>query len=678
MNKPIFRTIALILLLNSSILSFGQHQLIDSMVKELNKESSSTERINLMNVIANHSLYENDSIAGYYINKAIKLSIEENYDIGLSDAYQNLSRLLIQKGYYDSALRVNEINLKLREGTSPKSQLADTYYDIGQIEQLKGNYSKSLEYFLKTLKIRESDNDTLGISNCFNNIAIVHNYLNNSTKAIEYFNKSLQLRIALGDENEIANSYNNLGIMYRAIGQNDKALEYYFKSLETKERLEDTHGMSNSLNNIGITYFYDENYLKALEYYLKSLDLRKKDNDLGNLASSFLNIGEVYIKLSRLDEAENYLNLAKEHSLATGNKDDLMLTYLILSELYKKKQDYKNALYNYEMYSSINDSIYTEHQNETIAEMQTKYEVEKKEQEIALLQKEKEIAVIETKQNELIVNISIVGFVLISFFLIAIFRSYRKDIEKGKLLKQHQKDIESQNKSLIDLNYEKDELMKIVSHDMRSPLNQIDGLVTLINFEANRLSEQQKVSLSKITNTTAHSKELLSKILSSKTLDPSQLSLDLKVIGVNPIIQSLASDYTIIAREKNIDIELEMPAETLNVNIDKNYFEQVIENLISNAIKFSPTDKKVSVRLLKINSSIRVEIEDEGPGVNKNDMNKLFGKYQRLSAQPTGGETSTGLGLSIVKKYVQAMNGKVWCESEEGQGAKFIVEFNKA
>jgi signal transduction histidine kinase len=213
---------------------------------------------------------------------------------------------------------------------------------------------------------------------------------------------------------------------------------------------------------------------------------------------------------------------------------------------------------------------------------------------------------------------------------------------------------------------------------MRSPLNQIDGLVTLINFEANRLSEQQKVSLSKITNTTAHSKELLSKILSSKTLDPSQLSLDLKVIGVNPIIQSLASDYTIIAREKNIDIELEMPAETLNVNIDKNYFEQVIENLISNAIKFSPTDKKVSVRLLKINSSIRVEIEDEGPGVNKNDMNKLFGKYQRLSAQPTGGETSTGLGLSIVKKYVQAMNGKVWCESEEGQGAKFIVEFNKA
>ena len=104
---------------------------------------------------------------------------------------------------------------------------------------------------------------------------------------------------------------------------------------------------------------------------------------------------------------------------------------------------------------------------------------------------------------------------------------------------------------------------------------------------------------------------------------------------------------------------------------------QVFENLISNAIKFSPPHKAVKVILAKDNGKARAEIIDEGPGLTEEDKKKVFGKFQRLSAKPTGGEHSTGLGLSIVKKYVEAMNGKVWCESEHGKGANFIVEFNR-
>jgi signal transduction histidine kinase len=101
---------------------------------------------------------------------------------------------------------------------------------------------------------------------------------------------------------------------------------------------------------------------------------------------------------------------------------------------------------------------------------------------------------------------------------------------------------------------------------------------------------------------------------------------------------------------------------------------QVLDNLISNAVKYSPLGKRILVRVVNTDRAVRIEIQDEGPGLSEDDKSKLFGKFARLSARPTGGEYSTGLGLSIVKKMVEAMNGKVWCESELGKGATFIVE----
>jgi signal transduction histidine kinase len=101
---------------------------------------------------------------------------------------------------------------------------------------------------------------------------------------------------------------------------------------------------------------------------------------------------------------------------------------------------------------------------------------------------------------------------------------------------------------------------------------------------------------------------------------------------------------------------------------------QVLENLLSNAVKYLPSGKSIDAVLRQQHNTIRIEIREEGEGISADDMTKLFGKFARLTARPTGGEHSTGLGLSIVKKMVEAMNGRVWCESEVGRGATFIVE----
>jgi Signal transduction histidine kinase len=112
------------------------------------------------------------------------------------------------------------------------------------------------------------------------------------------------------------------------------------------------------------------------------------------------------------------------------------------------------------------------------------------------------------------------------------------------------------------------------------------------------------------------------------------------------------------------------------VEVDRGYADQVFENILSNAVKFSPSFRNVYVNLHQQDGKAIAEIKDEGPGLNSEDKKKLFGKYQKLSARPTGNETSTGLGLSIVKKFVEAMKGEIWCHSEVGSGASFFVTFS--
>jgi signal transduction histidine kinase len=145
--------------------------------------------------------------------------------------------------------------------------------------------------------------------------------------------------------------------------------------------------------------------------------------------------------------------------------------------------------------------------------------------------------------------------------------------------------------------------------------------------------------------------------------------------------QCVTADYRNRAAQKNITLHFSSTMEKGIVIADEMATYQVIENIVSNAVKYSPHGKSVYVHVEPSTANpdfLRLSVRDEGEGISAKDMERLFGKFARLSAQPTGGEHSTGLGLSIVKKMVEAMNGRVWCESEVGKGATFIVELPSA
>jgi two-component system sensor histidine kinase/response regulator len=228
---------------------------------------------------------------------------------------------------------------------------------------------------------------------------------------------------------------------------------------------------------------------------------------------------------------------------------------------------------------------------------------------------------------------------------------------------------------LREMNNEKNEFMGIVAHDLRSPLGIIKGFSDLILDEPQLAREELEDFTRRIRDTTARMSEMVQKLLDANAIERGELKLSVAPTELSSALSSVVEAYQARAVAKQQTIELQSEPAPIMVLADRNVMVQVLENLVSNAVKYSPPGKAICVRLKRLSGGVRCEVQDEGPGLNAEDQKKLFGKFARLSAKPTGGEQATGLGLSIVKKLVEAMNGQVWCESEPGEGATFVVQF---
>ncbi len=245
-----------------------------------------------------------------------------------------------------------------------------------------------------------------------------------------------------------------------------------------------------------------------------------------------------------------------------------------------------------------------------------------------------------------------------------------------KQLADQTKQIIRQKESLEELNEEKNHLMGIIAHDLRNPLSSTLSLAELMKSESENFDEDQMICINGIIKSLNRMVNMVDRILDVKALEAKQDQLNLEKVELSELIKNTYESYKSKIEDKNLKVHFNL--NTIFARVDRQYLLQVLENLLSNAIKFSPPGKSIFMNLWIHDGKAHIGIKDEGPGISPDDHKKLFHKFQQLSAKPTGGESSTGLGLSIVKKYTELMKGNVWCESEPGKGAKFVVTFKKA
>lgn len=251
-----------------------------------------------------------------------------------------------------------------------------------------------------------------------------------------------------------------------------------------------------------------------------------------------------------------------------------------------------------------------------------------------------------------------------------------KVTERTQELKQQTLALEQANSSLLQLNQEKNEFLGIAAHDLKNPLQAVQGFAQLI-AETLTDEEYEVEEIIEFANDIDISADrmfgLITNLLDVNAIEAGQMQVKLEQVDILPILQNVVDEYMKKAVAKNITVYFTPEHASYVAYVDPNTVHQILDNLISNAVKYSPLDKNVFIRAALQSDRVRIEIEDEGQGLSQADQAKLFGKFTRLSTKPTAGEHSTGLGLFIVAKLVDAMNGKVWCESELGHGATFIL-----
>ena len=391
-------------------LLFSQTRL-DSLQTQLEK-ATSIEKVDILNKISQAYLTESPQKAVEYSNQALKLSEEMKYIKG--------------------------------EALSLKIIGAGNYY--------LSNFDKSLEYYFKSLKIMEDIDDKVGISSLLNNIGIIYWRLNNFDKALEIYTESLKIMEELENKEGISRALNNIGLIYMTLGNYEKALEKFLESLEIVKEIDNKKIIAYCLNNIGIIYWYLMDFDKSLEYYLESLIINEEINNKYGIAGSLKNIGGAYLQLNNYDKSLTYLERSLKLAKEIEAKDLIQNIYVSFYELFLRKENYQESLEYFKLYTAVKDSMFTEESSKKIAEMQTKYETEKKEKENEILKKDNKIQKLEINKQQNLRNSFIVISVLILILAFIIHARYRSKQKINIILNQKNTEIENANTELNQMN----------------------------------------------------------------------------------------------------------------------------------------------------------------------------------------------------------------------------------
>lgn len=390
-----------------------------------------------------------------------------------------------------------------------------------------------------------------------------------------------------------------------------------------------------------------------------------------------------YIDLPSFLIAMNKNTIVKRQFFYPVKLEGLSLVYPLNSDWERPIEKYFNSSSFITIQNKILSKYLGEDVNELMNTISTSLEIGPYE-EIVILTKEKEFQykellhnTIKAQQSQKIRNFLIIGVIFVIFGAMFLYSRYYLKNRANKSLSNKQKQIEQKNLELKQLNEQKNSLINVLAHDLRTPIHQIQGMAQLFVSENNNMSKSQQDIIDHIINSSKRLDSLIGKILDVEAIETKQLNLKMEAINFHELIDGVVTNFDKLARAKNIELKKLYTRSIALANGDKIYLTQVIDNLLSNAIKFSEENKSVAIDIEESREHLTVIVTDQGPGFTPVDKQMLFKKFQQLSAKPTAGEQSTGLGLSIVKMYIDLMKASISCESKIGQGTTFQVTLSK-
>ncbi len=595
-----------------------------SIVQRLDDEHTQSVILNNMGMVYRYT-GDHDTALEYF-EKILSIKKELNDETGQANTLTNIGLVYKDIGKYPQALEFYQKSLPIIQKLKDGYREASVLNNIGVVYRQIGHFPRSLEFFLNSLTISRSLNIRRNEAEVLNNIGMLYLESDDSTTALDYLEKSLEIWHELGDKKSAAVTLDSIGGSYFKSKDYEIALEKLKNSLEISRASGDEYIVSNTLSDIANVYQAQGKTSIALEYFNDSFELAEKIGYKHRQSEALLGTGEIYIGQREPEAAQGFLRRSLRLAEELGARDLLHRIHLSLSYAAEQLGLLQPTLNHLRAHQRFKEEIFNEESDMTFKKLQAVHEVETAKQESEL---------------------------------------YRiKTVELVKL-----------NEQLNEVISEKNEILGIAAHDLKNPLGAM--LLTAQHIESS--CDSMPIDLiakfmNNITKTSENMLDIVNKMLQSEQYESEKLILCPEILDLKVVINEIIESYRIKSSKKNIELKCDCNEERIMYFSDAVVSKQIFDNLISNAIKFSPQKTTVTITLSQSDKTVMVSVKDQGPGLSEKDKDSLFKRFSKLSAKPTGGEHTTGLGLSIVKKLVEKLKGRVWCESETGKGADFKVE----
>lgn len=626
------RTIILFIIILFSLLktsvSFAQAtQDKNILLDSLKHSDKGIEKINLLNTVAMF-FYENEDMdsAFFYSSEELKLAINEKYSKGIMNAYYTLGLVYKGKDEYIKSNYNLEKALQVSMDTKDDEISAKIYNGIAEILINKGEFILALENCYKSLKISENRNDKKGIANSLKLIGTIYWNQGNYNLALDHNNKALKIFEEIHDKKGIAASLNAIGIIYKIKKEYLLALDYYEKALVIRTEIGDKYGEARTLGNIANVYVIQGDYNKAIGFYSKSLKIKQEKNDKLGILSGSLNLGDTYIDMKEYAIAEQYLNTALDITNEIGVMHFKKEIYNSFSKLYAAQKKFEKAYYYQKLNTEIRDTLFNVDRTKQIAEIQTKYETEKNENKIELLDKENKVKEARLTKKQFQTNVLIIGVVVVLIFSFVLYK-------KQKSQKRANIQLEAQKGIIEKSNQEKEVLLKEVHHRVK---NNLQIISSLLNLQSRKVKDPNVAEALKDGRNRVKAMALIHQKLYMKE---NFGKVDLKDY-LEGICENLFQSYG-----DPDQVKLKFDIHSVQLNVDRSIFLGLIVNeVITNALKYAFTEREsgwIRIGLNEKDENIELVVKDNGIGMPTDFNMKNPEKF----------------GLQLVKTFVQKLNG---------------------
>ncbi|MGK7392052.1 MAG: tetratricopeptide repeat protein [Candidatus Cyclobacteriaceae bacterium M2_1C_046] len=647
----------------------------DSLHHEWQTNPNDTLKIFSLFRLINHELDEQNISRAYQLTlKARDFALEKNFNYSQAYSYEYLGHISHLNSNYDSALYYDLLTLKKFTELNDSIGIALSLNSIGEDYFDRELYSQAYNYYYRALKQGELINDSLTIAIATYNIGRVLKEQGYYERALTFIDSSLSISKKIGDEEGLAYSYYDVGEIYLELGKIDEARKKLESALEISQTLQSYLLIPQVYNKLGNLYQISGNNEEAIKNYEEALTYNKRLNNKSGIGESYFGLGVVYSSTGDHYRAEEYFKECLSLANEVKSSDLKSRCYFEISKLFESKGQIAKAFEYYKKYKTVLDTLFTSKKSEQLSQLQIEHVAQQRDLEIDLLNQKEAQHNAQIAQEELIRNVLVVLIAFFMVLLITLFRSSRRRRKMNNLLLIQQQELEQQRYELIELNKVKDKFFSIISHDLRSPINNLKGMSALLAGGNLKLDETTVISRS-IEKQLKHASKLLDNLMDWVLLQSNEIKLKKENVGLRILVDENI-EYLEEINDKNIKLKNE--TEDIQVFADKNMLELIIRNLLSNALKFTDKNGEIVVRSTLKDDKVVVSVSDNGIGVPAKIKTSLFEFNSTYTRQGTANEKGTGLGLKLCKEFIERNGGEIWVESEEGKGSTFNFTLQKA